>query len=70
MGLAIVRHVARSAGIQVQVESSQGQGTRFTLTIPTAAVCALCHGSRLLASATDEVPEPSVPTWEIGHETH
>ncbi|MHB8974742.1 MAG: sensor histidine kinase [Pirellulaceae bacterium] len=34
LGLAIVRHIARRAGIQVQVESRQGQGTRFTLTIP------------------------------------
>ncbi|MHB8860837.1 MAG: sensor histidine kinase [Pirellulaceae bacterium] len=34
LGLAIVRHVARRAGIQVQVESSPGQGTRFTVTVP------------------------------------
>ena len=34
LGLAIVRHVARRAGIRVQVESCQGQGTRFTLAIP------------------------------------
>ena len=34
MGLAIVRHVARSAGIRVRVESRYGLGTRFTLSVP------------------------------------
>jgi two-component system, OmpR family, phosphate regulon sensor histidine kinase PhoR len=34
LGLAIVRHVAQRAGIRVQVESCQGQGTRFTLAVP------------------------------------
>ena len=60
LGLAIVRHVARSAGIQVQVESSQGQGTRFTLTIPSKP----CRTVPRIAPprlGNGEVPEPSVP---------
>ena len=53
LGLAIVRHVARLAGIQVQVESGQGRGTRFTLIIPPKPV-APCHGSRSVRLAATE----------------
>ena len=35
LGLSIVRHAIEQMGGSVQVESELGQGTRFTLTIPT-----------------------------------
>jgi signal transduction histidine kinase len=60
LGLAIVRHVARSAGIQVQVESGQGQGTRFTLTIPPTP-CGTAPRIAPSQIGDREAPEPSVP---------
>lgn len=37
LGLTIVRHVAQTQGIRVQVESTPDVGTRFTLTFPRLA---------------------------------
>ncbi|WP_420639677.1 ATP-binding protein [Candidatus Poriferisocius sp.] len=36
LGLAIVRHVATNHGGEVRVESTQGQGSRFTLAVPVS----------------------------------
>lgn len=36
LGLAIVRHIAHSHGGEVTVESREGQGSTFTLTVPSA----------------------------------
>ncbi len=38
LGLAIVRHVATNHGGEVQVDSRLGEGSVFTLRIPTASV--------------------------------
>ncbi len=43
LGLAIVRDVALRAGIEVEVESSVGKGTRFTLTIPPCPAPSDCR---------------------------
>src|SRR5206468_4334605 len=37
LGLAIVRHVAQAHGGEVSVESSEGDGSTFTLKLPLAA---------------------------------
>ncbi|MGB8294350.1 MAG: ATP-binding protein [Polyangia bacterium] len=37
LGLSIVKHLVEAMGGTVQVESTPGQGTRFSFTIPTAA---------------------------------
>ena len=36
LGLAIVRHVAANHGGEVRVESREGEGSTFTLTLPAA----------------------------------
>ena len=36
LGLSIVKHLVEAMGGSVQVESTSGQGTRFSFTIPTA----------------------------------
>jgi len=37
LGLSIVKHLVEAMGGSVQVESTSGQGTRFSFTVPTAA---------------------------------
>jgi signal transduction histidine kinase len=41
LGLAIVRHVASNHGGDVTVESREGEGSTFTLRLPTGPAAAL-----------------------------
>jgi two-component system sensor histidine kinase SenX3 len=51
LGLAIVRHVATNHGGTVTVESQEGVGSSFTLTIPARTVA---------DAAPDEAPHPTI----------
>lgn len=61
LGLAIVRHVASNHGGEVSVDSLEGVGTTFTLTLPTTSVGP--RGSDDPASRPDPPPFPN-PTGE------
>jgi signal transduction histidine kinase len=48
LGLSLVRHIAHAHGGEVTVDSTPGQGSKFTLTLPV-----LQSGARQAASATN-----------------
>lgn len=56
LGLAIVRHVVSNHGGEVEVESTEGQGTEFTLRLP---VTSGAGGSMLTGSDRPHVEDPS-----------
>ena len=55
LGLTISRHLAEMHGGELTVRSELGQGSVFTLTIPTGNV----HGIRMLRSPEEAVVEPA-----------
>lgn len=70
LGLSIVKHVAATHGGEVTVWSVEGQGSTFTLTLPTSAH----HSSRLagptpVVPATPESPDPPTPGESTGDNT-
>ena len=60
LGLAIVRHVARTAGIRVQVESRYGRGTRFTLSVPAPSDSENAASLRTFVRQTRSSPHESL----------
>jgi signal transduction histidine kinase/DNA-binding NarL/FixJ family response regulator len=55
LGLSICRHIARALGGEINVQSVEGQGSTFTVTIATGSL----EGVRLLESPSQEALAPA-----------
>jgi two-component system sensor histidine kinase SenX3 len=69
LGLAIVRHVASNHGGVVTVESTEGVGTTFTLSLPAVAPIRLPGAADPAAAPSPTAPQPTSAPAEAGAST-
>ncbi|GAB5521770.1 MAG: hypothetical protein RhofKO_40210 [Rhodothermales bacterium] len=74
IGLALAKEIAEAHGGHLTVQSTLGQGTCFTLTLPVEQVFSAYHGDGVSASTPQPIPvaaampEVEAPAAELAHE--